>query len=154
MEGKMEISMEGLEAIEGYEELRLSPYKDQGGRFTIGWGHRMDTKEIADLVPGGTITAEDAADLLKADVEDAVNCVNEVCTVNLTQNQFDALVSFTFNVGCENFELSTLLELLNEGNTQGAAAQFTIWDHVNGKVSDGLLKRRMEEQKTFLTQDV
>ena len=76
--------------------------------------------------------------------------VNDLVKVPLTQNQFDALVSLTYNIGTGAFEKSTLLKKLNTGDYQGAADQFTVWNKGGGKVLQGLVNRRAKEKEVFL----
>lgn len=109
----------------------------------------MSEEEIAELVPDGTITEGQALLLLEADITDAEDAVNELVTVPLSQSQFDALVDFTFNLGREALEGSTLLDDLNEGRYNAAAAQIPLWDHVRGRVVKDLETRRFAEQKMF-----
>lgn len=143
----MQYGKNGLDLTKGFEKCRLIPYRDGAGVATDGWGntHRV--------VMGMAITQEKAdADLL-ANVQDAVDSVNDHVTVDLTQNQFDALVDFTFNAGCGAFEKSTLLRLLNKGDYAGAEAQMDQWNkiRVNGVLvaSKGLDNRRDAEQALF-----
>ncbi len=103
------------------------------------WAHRRRRQ------PGLTITQEQASALLLQDVASAVAAVNRLVTVPLTQNQFDALVDFTFNSGQGNLASSTLLRELNAGNTAGAAAQFLVWVYAGGVKLPGLVKRRQAE---------
>lgn len=130
--------------VENFEGLELCAYQDQRGIWTIGYGHTAGVK------PGDTCTQAQAQAWLDADLKRADDAVNHYVRVDLTQNQFDALVSFTYNVGAGNLETSTLLRLLNEGNKQGAAQQFTEWIHAGNKVSAGLVRRRFAEQALFL----
>jgi lysozyme len=97
-----------------------------------------------------TITEQEAEDLLKEDVSKFEECVNQAVEVDLTQDEFDALVSFSFNVGCGAFMGSTLLRLLNAGNKQAAAQQLLRWDKAGGKVLAGLARRRAAERQVFL----
>jgi len=96
------------------------------------------------------ITQEQADARLQLDVQTAVSCVNRKVGPALTQNQFDALVSFVFNLGCGAFSGSTLLRLLNAGETAAAAQQFVRWDQAGGHVLEGLLRRREAERDLFL----
>jgi len=137
-------SNEGLALTEQFEGLRLTAYQDSVGVWTIGYGHTGP-----DVYPGLTITQEQASALLLQDVATAVATVNRLVTVPLTQNQFDALVDFVFNVGSGNFASSTLLRELNAGNTAGAAAQFLVWVYAGGVQVPGLLRRRQAEQALF-----
>ena len=143
----MQYGKNGLDLTKGFEKCRLMPYRDGAGIATDGWGNTHH------VVMGLAITQEKAdADLL-ANVQDAVDCVNDNVNVDLTQNQFDALVDFTFNAGCGAFKSSTLLRLLNTGDYAGAEAQIAVWNkiRVNGVLvaSKGLDNRRDAEQELF-----
>ena len=133
------------ELIKRWEGLRLKAYLDTGGVWTIGWGHTKTVK------PGMEITVEQAQELFDKDTKWAVNAVNNYVKVPLKQHQFDALVSFTYNVGATAFRKSTLLRELNSGNYQEAAEQFLRWKYDNGEVIRGLLNRRKSEKHYFLT---
>lgn len=143
----MSYGKNGMDLTKGFEKCRLSPYQDGAGVWTNGWGntHHVD--------PHVQITQEQADRDLLANVQDAVDCVNDNVTVALTQDQFDALVDFTFNVGCPSFKSSTLLKKLNAGDFIGADAQFAVWDkiRVNGVLvpSKGLGNRRAAEDALF-----
>jgi len=139
-------SDQGLALTEQFEGLQLTAYQDPVGVWTIGYGHTG-----ADVQPGLTITQEQASDLLLQDVSGAVAAVNRLVTIPLTQNQFDALVDFTFNVGQGNLASSTLLRELNAGNTAGAAAQFLVWVYAKGVELPGLVTRRQAEAALFQT---
>jgi len=139
-------SDQGLALTEQFEGLQLTAYQDPVGVWTIGYGHTGP-----DVVPGLTITQEQASDLLLQDVSGAVAAVNRLVTIPLTQNQFDALVDFTFNVGQGNLASSTLLRELNAGNTAGAAAQFLVWVYAKGVELPGLVTRRQAEAALFQT---
>lgn len=140
----MYYSQNGYEFTEKHEGLRLQAYRDTGGVWTIGYGHVNGVKE------GDVITAQQADQFLHVDVADAVMSVNNNVKIPLTQNQFDALVDFVFNVGTKQFEGSTLLKLLNSGDYAGAAVQFKRWNLDNGKVVAGLIARRKDEADLFL----
>jgi lysozyme len=137
-------SDQGLALTEQFEGLRLTAYQDSVGVWTIGYGHTG-----LDVQPGLTITQEQAGALLLQDVAGAVAAVNRLVTVPLTQNQFDALVDFTFNEGQGNLASSTLLRELNAGNTAGAAAQFLVWVYAGGVKLPGLVTRRQAEADLF-----
>jgi lysozyme len=144
----MKISKEGLDLIKKFEGLRLKAYKCPAGVWTIGYGSTVG------VVGGQEITEEEAEKLLLDDVFSAWRAVMELVTVPLSQEQFDALVSFVFNVGIGNFSKSTLLKKLNAGDYLGAAKEFLKWDKatVNGvkKPLAGLTKRRIMEKELFL----
>lgn len=143
----MTYGQKGLELTKSFESCRLMPYKDGGGVWTDGWGntHRV--------VPGIAITQEKADNDLIMNVADAVDTVNDHVTVPLTQNQFDALVDFTFNCGAGAFKSSTLLKKLNAGDYGGAVAELARWNKDNGKVVAGLTRRRAAEQDLFIRAD-
>ncbi|MEC9291379.1 MAG: lysozyme [Pseudomonadota bacterium] len=121
----------------------------QAGLPTIGYGHLIQSGE--DFSEG--ISEIEAEDLLKRDVQVATDAVRTHVSVPLNQNQFDALVSFGYNVGAKNFEDSTLIKRLNNGAYDEAASEFKRWNKitVDGKkvVSRGLIKRRAREEALF-----
>ena len=139
----MDYSKTGLELTERFESCRLTAYQDQGGIWTIGWGHTLDVHA------GDTCSQEQADAWLVEDTQAAANDVNELVKVSLTQGEFDALVDFVYNLGGGAFAGSTLLRRLNTGDYQGAAELFDEWDHIGGKVVAGLLRRRQDETKEF-----
>lgn len=139
----MKTSSNGIELIKKYEGFRANAYKCPAGKWTIGYGHTR-TASI-----GQTITEIDAEELLKSDLGVSEWAVNHYVKVPLNQNQFDALVSFVFNVGYGNFKKSTLLKLLNQGNYEVARKEFYKWRKGGGKVLPGLVKRRAAEAELF-----
>jgi lysozyme len=139
-------SPNGLALTEQFEGLVLTAYQDQVGVWTIGYGHTGPGVQS-----GLTITQDQATQLLEADVARAATCVNRAVTTGINQNQFDALVDFTFNLGCANLLSSTLLKMLNAGDIAGAAQQFLRWDHAGGVQVPGLLLRRQAEMALFQT---
>lgn len=141
----MNISQKGIDLIKKFEGCRLTAYKCPSNVFTIGYGHTG-----SDVYVGKKITQEEAEYLLKNDIIVHCNNVNKLVKVPLTQNQFDALVSFEFNIGYGQFSKSTLLKLLNEKKYKESAEQFERWVYSNGKVLQGLVKRRTEEKNLFL----
>lgn len=143
----MKTSPQGLTLIRQFEGIRLAAYQDSAGVWTIGVGHTLTG--FTRVKEGDTCTEEQAADWLVGDVEQAESCINSLVKVPLSQNQYDALVSFIFNLGCRAFSTSTLLRNLNGGSYTLAADQFPRWDNVAGKASAGLLKRRIAEQDLF-----
>lgn len=142
------ISDAGKKLIQSFEGLMLTAYQDSVGIWTIGWG---STRNVH---PGDIITREEAEDRFSDDLEPAENCVrNEVQRVRLTQHQFDALVSFVFNVGCMAFRNSTLLQKVRMGDWEGAAHQFGQWTRAGSEHPLGLVKRRAAEADWFLMPD-
>ena len=144
----MNISVHGLQFIGDHEGLRLEAYPDPGSGgepWTVGYGHTGP-----EVVPGYTVTPKQAIDDLQADSDWAARGVTQEVMVPLSQNQFDALCSLVFNIGLGNFQRSTLLRLLNDGDYSGAAQQFGQWNKAAGKIMLGLIKRRADEKALFL----
>jgi len=149
----------GHDLLKGFEgEIRDKStgkhiaYRDGGGVLTIGWGHTGP-----DVKVGKTITDAEAKVLLDKDIAWASKCVNETLMgYPLTQNQFDALVSLCYNIGPDpkkGFPSSTVVKRIKNGDYKGAAEALTWWNKDNGKVVDGLVKRRAKEKALFLTPD-
>jgi lysozyme len=147
----MKMSPKGLKLLEGYEALRLKAYRDERGIWTIGYGHTP-------AFENETCTQEDADDWMQQDVKWAEDTVTKYVKVPMTQNEFDALCSLVFNIGCYHFECSTVLRELNFGNRNAAADAFLLWDKEQHDgvfaASAGLLHRRQSERSLFLTQEV
>lgn len=142
----MQLSSKGEGLIKSYETLRLVAYKPTPkDKWTIGWGHTG-----ADVVEGLVWTPVDAEEYFQRDVAWARTQVIATTDVPLTQNQFDALVSFTFNVGATAEGHSTLIALVNARNWSAAAAQFLVWNKQDGEVVAGLTGRRTAEMQLFL----
>lgn len=140
----MKTSDSGIKFVKEREGVFLTAYLDPIGIPTIGAGH------IKGVRMGQAITMEQADALLREDLQESERAVNASVTVPLTQNQFDALVSFVFNLGEGNFKNSTLLRLLNQGDYKGAAGQFERWVNAGGKPLAGLVARRKAEAEMFL----
>jgi len=137
-------SQAGVNLIKSFEGCKLTAYQDSAGVWTIGYGHTSGVKA------GMKITEAQAEAYLKGDLVTAENAVNGKVTYRIKQNQFDALVSFTYNVGSGNFGSSTLLKKLNQGDITGAANEFDKWNKAGGKVLAGLVRRRAAEKAMFL----
>lgn len=158
----MKTSPAGLLFLAKWEGEVDHAYYDVAHILTVGIGHvikpgdTVDGAVIGDHV-GDPITHQEALDLLAHDVAWAEDAVNHLVTIPLNQNQFDALVDLTFNIGAGAFAKSALLAQINAGNVIAAAAHFTDYDHAveGGKfVEDqGLKRRRITEQNLFLTPD-
>ena len=146
----MKTSKNGIQLIKSFEGCRLKAYKCPAGVWTIGIGHTgvVNGKPITE---GMTITELMAETLLAIDLQKFENAINTKVKKPLTQNEFDALVSFVFNIGIGAFTSSTMLKLLNQGNIELAAGQFDRWIYAKGKVLNGLKKRRAAEKVLFLT---
>jgi len=145
----VKLSNVGLDLIKQFEGLRLIAYKDVAEIETIGYGHTG-----SDVYAGLKITEEKAQSLLLDDTQTAQKCVNTSVQVKLNQNEFDALVSFVFNIGITAFAKSTLLKKLNAGNNKTeVASEFSRWVKAGSdEPVPGLVKRRAKEKELFLTQ--
>ncbi|BEO21897.1 lysozyme [Serratia marcescens] len=146
----MQISKSGIELIKRFEGLRLKAYQDSVGVWTIGygWTQPVDGKKVG---PGMQIDQATADRLLKCGVVQYEQGVNQLVKVKITQGQFDALVSFAYNLGLRSLSTSTLLKKLNDGDKQGAADEFGKWVNAGGKRLDGLVARRAAEREMFLS---
>lgn len=149
----MQTSEKGIKNIKNFEGCSLTAYPDPGtggAPWTIGygWTHPVDGKPIK---PGMTIKQETADRLLKTGLVSYENDVLKMAKVKLTQGQFDALVSFAYNVGSRALSTSTLLKKLNDGDIKGAADEFLRWNKAGGKVLNGLTRRREAERALFLS---
>ena len=147
-EQTVEYSKQGLALTESFESCRLTAYPDIRGVMTIGWGHTGP-----EVVEGLAWTQNQADTQLVVDLQRAERMVNTCVTVELTQGQYDALVDFAFNLGCNAEKGSTLLKLVNQGDCADAANEFEKWDHASGQVVAGLLRRRIAEEQEFNSGD-
>ncbi|CAK0764642.1 lysozyme [Gammaproteobacteria bacterium] len=146
---ELRISQDGIELIKRFEGLRLRVYKDVARLPTTGYGHLIKSGEHF----AAGITEKQAEQMLVGDLVSAQDAVKKWVKVALTQGQFDALVSFVFNVGEGNLMKSTLLRKLNDGEVAGAAEELLKWDKAGGKVVEGLVRRRVAESKRFVGDD-
>ena len=156
-------SVNGIKLIEMFEEREYEVYPDSGGALTIGIGHLLTKSNRT----SGKIKAKDkngveyyirynrklndteVEDILRADLAVAEEIVNKEVKVILTQYQYDALVSFTFNVGNTAFKDSTLLKLLNKSKYDDVPTQMRRWNRDNGEIVSGLINRREKEIKVW-----
>lgn len=145
----MRMSNEGIKLLKEFEGLKLKPYKCSAGVPTIGYGTTMiDGRPVTmKTLP---ITESQAEDYLRHDLEKFEDGVLSRVKVDLSQNQFDALVSFAYNVGLGNFGGSSLLRELNKGNYKVAADKLLDWKRAAGKIVPGLVRRRAAERALFL----
>lgn len=139
----MNYSKDGLAFTESFEGCPLTAYQDQVGVWTIGYGH---TKGVTE---GMKCDQQQAEQWLIEDVAEAEAAVNRLVHIAMSQEEFDALVDFTFNLGIGNFQHSTLLAKLNARDIQGAADEFEKWDRAGGVEVAGLLRRRQAEMALF-----
>ncbi len=141
----MRVSKRGIKIITEFEGFKNKAYRCPAGVLTIGYGHTKGVKE------GDTCTSDIAMKWLKEDCEDAEETINTNIKITLSQNQFDALVSFIFNLGSTNFIRSTLLIKINERDSKGAADEFGKWTKIRGCEISGLIRRRAAEKELFLS---
>ena len=135
--------MEGLSLIKKFEGCELEAYQCSAGVWTIGYGH---TKGVT---PSDSISQEEAEQMLVDELHEYESYVNEYVTVALSQNQFDALVSWVYNLGPANLKASTMLKVLNSGKYEDVPAQIKRWNKAGGKVLEGLIRRREAEACLF-----
>jgi len=143
----MKTSVEGLALIKKFEGLELEAYKCAAGVWTIGYGHTKDVNE------GDVWSEAHAEHMLEVELEEFEEYINDYVTVNLSQNQFDALVSWVYNLGPANLKASTMLKVLNSGDYEGVPAQIKRWNKAGGKVLQGLIRRREAEALLFIGRD-
>ena len=136
----MQLSKNGEDLIKHFESLRLETYKCSSGKLTIGWGH------TASCVEGQKITRKKAEELFQQDVRNVEKQVDSLLTVTVSQNLYDALVSFVFNCGVGNFKQSTILKKVNSrAPMEELTVQFRRWVFGKGKRVPGLVRRREAE---------
>jgi len=142
----MKASEKAYSLIRRFEGLRLTAYRCPAGVWTVGYGH------TSGVVPEMTITKERATEFLKQDIIVAEGIVNAEC-INLRQCQFDAIVSFVFNVGGGNFRKSTLLKKIRANPDDNSIMdEFLRWVYAKGVVLPGLQKRRLAEMKLYFSE--
>tara|TARA_Y100000361_G_C11050372_1_gene284830 strand:+ start:226 stop:651 length:426 start_codon:yes stop_codon:yes gene_type:complete len=141
----MEISEKGIDLIKEFEGLELVSYLCPAKVWTIGYGHIKGVEE------GMEWTEEQAEGALKEELLGFCKYVEEYVKVPLNQNQFDALVSWTYNLGPTNLKQSTMLKVLNEGNYDEVPEQIKRWNKARGQVLNGLVRRREAEAELFVS---
>ncbi|MFV5363688.1 lysozyme [Acinetobacter oleivorans] len=147
---EMSLSVEGVNQICNFEGLKLSAYDDGTGVWTIGYGTTRypNGKRVSEE---DRCSLEQAKTYMQHDLKIFERAVNSSVKVPLKQNQFDTLVSLTYNIGVGAFKHSTLLKKLNSGDYKEAANQFDVWVNAGGKRLQGLVNRRAMEKKLFLS---
>jgi GH24 family phage-related lysozyme (muramidase) len=139
------INTAGLKLIKDSEELRLIPYQDSVGIWTVGWGHTKNVK------PTENISVEKAVEYLDLDLSEFETGVDHLLEISVNENQFSALVSFAFNCGLHALAQSTLLKFVNQGDFNLAANEFERWNKAGFQVLEGLSIRRLKEKSLFLS---
>ena len=144
----MKLSQRGIDLIKQFEGYSSKAYPDPatgGAPWTIGYGTTKGVK------PGMVITAQQAEKMLRDDVAKFESGVSSLITAPTTQGQFDAMVSLAYNIGLGNFGKSTLLKKHNARCYTCAADQFRVWNRANGKVMNGLTRRRAAEREVYMS---
>lgn len=144
----MKLSQRGIDLIKQFEGYSSKAYPDPatgGAPWTIGYGTTKGVK------PGMVITAQQAEKMLRNDVAKFESGVSSLIAAPTTQGQFDAMVSLAYNIGLGNFGKSTLLKKHNARCYTCAADQFRVWNRANGKVMNGLTKRRAAEREVYMS---
>lgn len=144
-----QLSPAGIDLITNFEGLKLEAYYDQAGVCTIGFG----TTKYPSGVPvqiNDKCSIDQAKSFMHHDLARFEIAVSSLVNVPLTQNQFDALVSLTYNIGASAFKNSTLLKLLNQGDYIAASQQFDVWIKSGGQTVQGLVNRRAVEKAHYL----
>lgn len=139
----------GLEMIKSFEGLKLTPYLCSAGVPTIGYGATFYETNVRVTMKDPAITVQRAEQLLANTLKGFEQRVLSLLTITINQNQFDAIVSFAYNLGTGNLQKSTLLKLINEGNFGAASKEFIKWNKAGGKVLAGLTRRRKAEEELF-----
>jgi len=143
------ISKAGINLITSFEDLKLDAYDDGTGTWTIGFGTTV-YPDGTRVQQGNNCTVEQAKSFFQHDLRRFQKAVNKAVLVTLSQNQFDALVSLSYNIGQNAFKNSTLLKYLNAGDYRAAADQFLVWNKGGGQILKGLVRRREVERTLFL----
>ncbi len=147
----MEISKQGIDLIAEFEGFRSKPYLCPAGVPTIGYGTTWYPSGVHVKMSDKAISKELALSILKYQVDRSYGAtVNRYVQENITQNQFDALVSFTYNLGSGNLKSSTLLKRVNQGKMSKASKEFLKWNKAGGRKLAGLTRRRKAESELFL----
>lgn len=141
----MKTSAKGIELIKAFEGFESQAYLCPANVWTIGYGTTSNVKK------GQVITESQAVTFLEDDLEKFEKAVNSLVKVKLTQDQFDALVSWVYNLGQGNFASSTMLRLLNQGKYDTVPDQMLRWNKAGGKALAGLTRRRKAEGDLFST---
>lgn len=139
----MQISKNGIELIKHFEGLRLEAYKCPAGVWTIGYGHTNNVHR------GDRVTKQEAEEMLVKDLVRFEKGVNDAVRVPIYQGQFDALVSFSYNMGLSAFRKSTLNVYLNKGEYDKAREELKVWVRGGGQVLPGLVRRREAEYRIW-----
>ena len=147
----MQLSSNGLQFIKSFEGFSAKPYPDSIGIPTIGYGTIAYPNGTRVTMNDAPITEAQAEQYLAFEIAQKTKSAAGMITSSVNQNQFDALVSFAYNLGLGALHGSTLLKLVNQARWNEAASEFPKWNHAGGAVVAGLTRRRLAKQKLFLT---
>ena len=139
----MRTSEPGKEFIKDFEGCKLEAYQCSGGVWSIGYGHTRNVQE------GDKITSKEADAFLVKDIEMVEVHVDRLVNVHLLRHEWDAIVSWCFNLGCGNLRASTMLQVINSGDLDKVSEQIIRWDKVGKKAVAGLTRRRKAEAQLF-----
>jgi lysozyme len=138
-----------ISIIKQFEGFSDKPYLCPAGVWTVGYGSTRYADGTRVSPSDKSITENEAASIMYATLQTYIDAVNRYVSTSINQNQFDALVSFAYNLGTKALLNSTLLRMINEGNFLGASQEFSKWVHADGKVLAGLVARREQERILF-----
>ena len=147
----MHINERGIEIIKSFEGISLKPYLCPANVWTVGYGATVGSTGGPIDPDMESISETEAEALLLRDLENSEGWVSRLIKAALTENQYSALTSFTFNVGCSALMRSTLRMKLNRSEYRGAADEFPKWKFANKRILAGLIRRRAAERSLFLT---
>ena len=143
----MRMSKAGLALLKDFEGCRLVAYQCPAGEWTIGYGFTVG------VMPGDTMTQEQCDARLKNEIKQYESAVFAATEGDCTQSEFDALVSFAWNVGTAGMQKSSVIKAHNRGDKQAAARAFLMWNRAGGKIISGLSRRRAAEAALYLADD-
>jgi len=146
----MQISDKGIALIKHHEGVRLKPYQDCVKLWTVGVGHLIGDGKSLPPEWNKVFTMEEVDGILRKDLARFEQGVSKFCPVQLTQGEFDALISFSFNLGLGVLQRSTLRQKIIRNDKKGAAEEFTKYVRAGGKIIKGLVTRRNDEKQLFL----
>lgn len=148
----MKMTKEGLALIKRFEGLRLDAYRDAVGVWTIGYGH-TSVAGAPEVRAGLRISEADAHEILARDVDEFARGVRNAVTVELSEQQFSALVSFAYNVGLGGFKRSSVLTAVNARDFEAVPRRLNLWAKAGGRVLPGLVRRRAAEGALFMSEN-
>ena len=149
----MKISQQGIDLIKLFEGCKLKPYLCPANKFTVGYGHVLGNGVTLAEADNRIFTQGEVDVLLRTDLARFERGVLRYCTVHLSQSQFDALVSFAYNLGLGTLQRSAMRQKILRQDGQAASKELLKYDKVNGKALKGLTRRRQAEYRLFTQLD-